>query len=523
MRVHDLLIVGAGLAGMRAALAAPSHLDVALLSKVHPVRSHSVAAQGGINAALGENASWEAHAFDTTKGGLYLGDQDAIEAMCREAPGDILDLERMGVIFSRDEQGRIAQRPFGGAGFPRTCYAADRTGHALLHAMYEQLLKRQVFVYEEWYVTALIVEDGVCRGVIVWDILKGGLHAIGAKAVILATGGCSRIYLTSTNAVINTGDGMSMAYRAGAPLMDMEFIQFHPTTLKDTGILITEGARGEGGYLLNTLGERFMKNYAPEQMELATRSTVSLAIGQEILEGRGVDGCVLLDLRHLGRARILERLPQIRELAVEFAGVDPIESPIPVRPGPHYQLGGVTTNQWGETAIPGLYAAGECACVSVHGANRLGGNSLLETVGFGRRAGQRAAEYADGKVPRAVSDATLRTEEARIRTFMKNEGPERAWQIQEELGKTMSLNLGIFRTQKSMTEAGEKVRELKSRASYVLLQDRGQVFNTDLIQALELQALLEGAEAMVAAALAREESRGAHDRADFPRRGDGNW
>jgi succinate dehydrogenase flavoprotein subunit len=300
-------------------------------------------------------------------------------------------------------------------------------------------------------------------------------------------------------------------------------VQFHPTTLKDTGILITEGARGEGGYLLNTLGERFMKTYAPEQMELATRSTVSLAIGQEILEGRGVDGCVLLDLRHLGRARILERLPQIRELAVEFAGVDPIESPIPVRPGAHYQMGGVKTNQWGETELPGLYAAGECSCVSVHGANRLGGNSLLETVVFGRRAGKRAAEYADGKVPRAVSDATLRTEEARIRTFMKNKGPERAWQIQEELGKTMSLNLGIFRTQKSMMEAGEKVRELKARASHAFLQDRGKVFNSDLVQALELQALLDVAETIVAGALAREESRGAHYRSDFPRRDDANW
>jgi len=523
MRVHDILIVGAGLAGMRAAVAAPPHLDVALLSKVHPVRSHSVAAQGGINAALGENDSWEAHAFDTTKGGLYLGDQDAIEAMCREAPGDILDLERMGVIFSRDERGRIAQRPFGGAGFPRTCYAADRTGHAILHAMYEQLLKRRAFVYEEWYVTSLIVEDGVCRGVVSWDLLKGGLHAIGAKAVILATGGSGRVFLTSTNAVINTGDGMALAYRAGAPLEDMEFVQFHPTTLKDTGILITEGARGEGGYLLNTLGDRFMKAYAPEQMELATRSTVSLAIGQEILEGRGVDGCVLLDLRHLGRARILERLPQIRELAIEFAGVDPIESPIPVRPGAHYQMGGVRTNQWGETEMPGLYAAGECACVSVHGANRLGGNSLLETIVFGRRAGTRAAEYVKGVSPRAISDAALRSDEAWVGRLMANKGTERAWQIRDELGKTMALNLGIFRTQKSMSEAIEKVREFKQRAPRVILQDRGKVFNTDLIQALELQCLLEVAETVVAGALAREESRGSHYRSEFPRRNDANW
>ncbi|HNV31926.1 MAG TPA: FAD-binding protein, partial [Nitrospira sp.] len=383
MITHDILIVGAGLAGMRAAIAAPPDLNVALLSKVHPVRSHSVAAQGGINAAIGEQDSWEAHAYDTAKGGLYLGDQDAIEAMCREAPQDILELERMGVIFSRTPEGRIAQRPFGGAGFPRTCYAADRTGHALLHAMYEQLMKRRCRVYEEWYVTALLVEQGRCCGVVAWDLVHGGLQVLRAKAVILATGGSGRVFSTSTNAVINTGDGMALAYRAGLPLEDMEFVQFHPTTLKDTGILITEGARGEGGYLLNTLGERFMKRYAPEQMELATRSTVSLAIGQEIQEGRGVDGCVLLDLRHLGRARILERLPQIRELALEFAGLDPIETPIPIRPGAHYQMGGVKTNAWGETDLPGLFAAGECACVSVHGANRLGGNSLLETIVFG--------------------------------------------------------------------------------------------------------------------------------------------
>src|SRR3989454_925736 len=523
MRVHDLLIVGAGLAGMRAALAAPSHLDVALLSKVHPVRSHSVAAQGGINAALGENDSWEAHAFDTTKGGLYLGDQDAIEAMCREAPGDILDLERMGVIFSRDERGRIAQRPFGGAGFPGTCYAADRTGHAILQAMYEQLLKRQAFVYEEWYVTSLIVEDGVCRGVVAWDLLKGGLHAIEAKAVILATGGSGRVFLTSTNAVINTGDGMSMAYRAGAPLMDMEFIQFHPTTLKDTGILITEGARGEGGYLLNTLGERFMKKYAPEQLELATRSTVSLAIGTEIAEGRGVDGCVLLDLRHLGRARILERLPQIRQLALDFAGVDPVESPIPVRPGAHYVMGGIKTNTWGETAIAGLYAAGECACVSIHGANRLGGNSLLETIVFGRRAGLRASEYVATASPPRDDDGALQREDARIAKLLKNDGGERPWQVREELGKVLASHLGLERTKDRMIEALVAVQAIKARAARVRLDDRVRGFTTDLITALELGSLVDLAETVVAGALARKESRGAHYRADFPKRDDANW
>ena len=523
MITHDILIVGAGLAGMRAAIAAPPDLNVALLSKVHPVRSHSVAAQGGINAAIGEQDSWEAHAYDTAKGGLYLGDQDAIEAMCREAPQDILELERMGVIFSRTPEGRIAQRPFGGAGFPRTCYAADRTGHALLHAMYEQLMKRRCRVYEEWYVTALLVEQGRCCGVMAWDLVHGGLQALRAKAVILATGGSGRVFSTSTNAVINTGDGMALAYRAGLPLEDMEFVQFHPTTLKDTGILITEGARGEGGYLLNTLGERFMKRYAPEQMELATRSTVSLAIGQEIQEGRGVDGCVLLDLRHLGRARILERLPQIRELALEFAGLDPIETPIPIRPGAHYQMGGVKTNAWGETGLPGLFAAGECACVSVHGANRLGGNSLLETIVFGRRAGTRAAAAIRDYDLRPVPEDVLKSEEQRLNTLLTNPGPERAWQIRDDLGKTMSLNLGIFRTKQSMQEALGAIQALKARANRMCVQDKGRIFNTDLIQALELQCLLDIADTIVVSALGREESRGAHYRADFPTRNDSAW
>lgn len=523
MITHDILIVGAGLAGMRAAVAVPPDVNVALLSKVHPVRSHSVAAQGGINAAIGVEDSWEAHAYDTAKGGLYLGDQDAIEAMCKEAPQDILELERMGVIFSRTPDGRIAQRPFGGAGYPRTCYAADRTGHALLHAMYEQLMKRRCKVYEEWYVTALLVEDERCCGVIAWDIVHGGLQVLRAKAVILATGGSGRVFSTSTNAVINTGDGMALAYRADIPLEDMEFVQFHPTTLKDTGILITEGARGEGGYLLNTLGERFMKRYAPEQMELATRSTVSLAIGQEIQEGRGVDGCVLLDLRHLGRTKILERLPQIRELAMEFAGLDPIETPIPIRPGAHYQMGGVKTNAWGETDLPGLFAAGECACVSVHGANRLGGNSLLETIVFGRRAGTRAADFIrDCHLP-LIPATHLQRETQRVKTLLTNLGPERAWQIRDDLGKTMSLNLGIFRTKQSMQEAQHAIQALKARGQLMCVQDKGQIFNTDLIQALELQCLVEIAETIVVSALGREESRGAHYRADFPTRNDTTW
>jgi succinate dehydrogenase / fumarate reductase flavoprotein subunit len=388
--------------------------------------------------------------------------------------------------------------------------------------MYEQLLKRRVRVYEEWYVTALIVEDGACRGVIAWDILNGGLRAIGARAVVLATGGGSRIYLTSTNAVINTGDGMSMAYRAGAPLMDMEFIQFHPTTLKDTGILITEGARGEGGYLLNTLGERFMQRYAPEQMELATRAVVSLAIGTEIAEGRGVGGCILLDLRHLGRPRILERLPQIRQLALDFAGVDPVESPIPVRPGAHYTMGGIKTNVWGETAVSGLYAAGECACVSIHGANRLGGNSLLETIVFGRRAGMRASAYARTTSPPTSGAGLLRREQARIVALLKSSGPERPWQVRDELGSVLALHLGLVRTKDRMAEALSSVRALRVRAEHVRVEDKGRAFNTDLIAALELGSLVELAEIVVAGALAREESRGAHYRSDFPRRDDQN-
>lgn len=438
-------------------------------------------------------------------------------------PQDILELERLGVIFSRTPEGRIAQRPFGGAGFPRTCYAADRTGHALLHAMYEQLLKRQCRVYEEWYVTALIIEQGQCCGVVAWDLVRGGLEILRAKAVILATGGSGRVFSTSTNAVINTGDGMALAYRAGLPLQDMEFVQFHPTTLRDTGILITEGARGEGGYLLNTLGERFMKRYAPEQMELATRSTVSLAIGQEILEGRGVDGCVLLDLRHLGRARILERLPQIRELALEFAGLDPIETPIPIRPGAHYQMGGVRTNSWGETTSPGLYAAGECACVSVHGANRLGGNSLLETIVFGRRAGARAAAFVNDRAVPSVSSDLLHREEQRLTSLLANDGPERSWQVRDDLGKTMSLNLGIFRTKESMQEALASLHHLRTRATQVRIEDKGRIFNTDLIQALELQCLVDIADTIVVSALQREESRGAHYRSDFPKRNDAAW
>lgn len=523
MRVHDVLIVGAGLAGMRAAIAVPPELDVAVISKVHPVRSHSVAAEGGINAAIREDDSWEAHAFDTIKGGDYLGDQDAIEIMCQEGPKDVLELDRMGALFSRDERGRIAQRPFGGADFPRTCYAADKTGHALVHLLYEQLLKRKAFVYEEWYVTSLIVEDKICKGVIAWDLITGGLQQIRAKSVILATGGYGRVYSISTNALINTGDGMSIAYRAGIPLMDMEFVQFHPTTLKETGILLSEAGRGEGGYLLNSKGERFMNRYAPKKMELASRDVVSRAEYQEIEEGRGINGCVLLDIRHLGRAKIMERLPQIRELAITFAGVDPVKDPVPIRPGVHYSMGGIRTNEWGETGLEGLYAAGESACVSIHGANRLGGNALLETIVFGKRSGLKASERAKSIMSLDVSSKSIKAEEDRIAEIMNRTKGEKVPVLKEEIGQIMSEGVGISRKREGTESAKEKVKEIKERYRDVYIQDKGRVFNTELVSCLELGSIIELAEAIVGSALAREESRGAHYRLDFPLRDDARW
>jgi len=520
---HDVLIVGAGLAGMRAAVAIPSHLNVGVISKVHPVRSHSVAAEGGINAAIRPEDSWESHMYDTVKGSDWLGDQDAIEILCREAPGDIMELERMGALFSRDAQGRIDQRNFGGLGFPRTCYVADRTGHALVHLLYEQLVKRAAKVYEEWYVTSLVVEEGVCRGVIALNIFNGELTEIRAKAVVLATGGYGRVYLISTNGLINTGDGMSLAYRAGAPLQDMEFVQFHPTTLKETGILITEGARGEGGLLFNARGERFMEKYAPKMMELASRDVVSRAEYQEILEGRGVDGCVLLDLRHLGKAKIMEKLPQIWELSITYAGVDPVEAPIPITPGVHYSMGGILTNTDTATPIPGLFAAGECACVSVHGANRLGGNALMETIVYGRRAGTRAAEHAERTPPARPSDQALQQERERIGTLLSRKEGERAGLLREEIGKVMAEHFGILRTRDRMEEGKRKLAEIRPRVERMSLQDRGKTFNLELIDALQIFSIMDLAECIAAGATVREESRGAHARTDFPRRDDAKW
>ena len=519
----DVIIVGGGLAGMRAAIAIPPQYSVALFSKVHPVRSHSVAAEGGINAAIGAEDNWEAHAFDTVKGSDYLGDQDAIEILCREGVEQIAELERMGALFSRDEQGRIAQRPFGGAGYPRTCYTEDRTGHALVHLLYEQLLKRQATVFEEWYVTSLIVDEGRCRGVIALDMLRGGLRAFAAKSVILATGGYGRVFAISTNAMINTGDGMGMAYRAGAPLMDMEFVQFHPTTLKRTGILLSEAARGEGGYLINSEGQRFMQKYAPKSLELASRDVVSRAEQQEIEEGRGLDGCVLLDVRHLGRERILERLPQIRELALTYVGVDMIEAPVPITPGVHYSMGGIRTNVWGETEIEGLFAAGECACLSVHGGNRLGGNALLETVVFGRRAGVRAAERAGRTAMPQLPDSVLDADRRRLAKFFEPGHELSAWTLREQIGEAMSRHIGIFRTRERIEEGRRQLIELRRRAATIGVKNRSLVYNTELIAALEALSVLNLAETIVAGALAREESRGAHCRLDFPERDDARW
>jgi len=524
---HDVLVVGAGCAGMRAAIEAhDAGADVALISKIHPVRSHSGAAEGGINAALG-NASEddpEKHAFDTVKGSDYLGDQDAIQILCDEAPDDVYQLENWGAVFSRTDDGRIAQRPFGAAGEPRTAYAADITGHVLVHVLYEQVMKREIKVYEEYFVWKLAVDDHRCQGAIAWNLLDGGLTTLGAKTVILATGGAGRLYVGTTNAYSCTGDGMALALREGVALKDMEMMQFHPTTLAPTGVLITEGCRGEGAYLLNSEGDRFLSNYAPNAMELASRDVISRAEQTEIDEGRGVDGNVLLDLRHLGADKILERLHGTRELSMVFAGVDPIYEPIPVRPGSHYHMGGVDTDVWGLTSLEGLYAAGECACVSVHGANRLGGNALMETITFGKRAGAHAAEWALTHTTVEVPESLETDAERELRTLLDRSDGERPWSIRNELAETMHENFGVFRREEQMRKQGEIVGSLRERYEQVVVEDKGDVFNTDLTQALELGFLLELADCMVVAGLERKESRGAHARPyDHPDRDDENF
>jgi len=524
---HDVVVIGGGLAGMRAAVeAAEGGADVAIVSKMHPVRSHSGAAQGGINAALGnrEEDSAEAHTFDTAKGSDYLGDQDAIAAMCEYAPVQIIWLEHRGCIFSRLPDGRIAQRPFGGAGTPRTCYSADVTGLVILHTLWEQLERFGVKVYEEYFCTAQAIDDGVGTGVVAYNMRNGELQLIGAKATIYATGGAGRMYAKTTNGYASTADGMGICYKAGIPLMDMEFMQFHPTTLKENGVLMTEGARGEGAYLLNSLGERFMFKYAPNKGELASRDVVSRAEWTEILEGRGVDGCVLLDMRHLGREKILERLPQIRELALDATGKDAINEPIPILPGAHYTMGGIETDKWGATRVPGVYAAGECACVSVHGANRLGGNSLLDTIVFGARSAKHAVDYIKKIGNVEPSNKTLKQEQDRIGTLLSRTSGNRSPVLRHAMNTTMSANTFIFRDAQGLSQAVAdltKVRKDFDETAYVM--DKSKTFNTDLIGTLETDFLIDASLALAAGAEARKESRGAQARTDFPERDDANW
>jgi succinate dehydrogenase / fumarate reductase flavoprotein subunit len=528
MPQHDVLVIGAGLAGQRAALAAAdAGSSVGILSKVHPVRSHSNAAQGGINAALDPEDSWESHAFDTVKGSDYLGDQDAIEIMCREAPDELLTLEHLGVTFHRDETGHLGKRAFGGASAARTYYVADITGQAILHVLYEQLMKHdEVYRYEEWFTTALVQDDeGRIAGAVTRNIRDGALELFSAKTVILATGGNGQVYQPTTNALICTGDGIAMAYRVGAPLMDMEMIQYHPTTLAGLGLLITEGARGEGAHLYNAAGERFMEKYAPNKMELASRDVVSRAEQTEINEGRGFDdGTVALDITVVSRKRIHEALREIVNVGRDFAGVDITKEPIHIKPGNHYVMGGVKTDTNGRTDIPGLYAAGECACVSVHGGNRLGANSLLDTLVFGRRAGEHAAEATKGLPLRLASNARLADEERMIRELVERErAGRRVSEIRRELGETMDKYVAVFRDEDGLRTALETVHRLREEAASVSVDDKSAIFNQDVLGALELQFMLDNAECVVVSALERKESRGAQYRTDFPERDDDEW
>ncbi|MBY9000444.1 MAG: FAD-dependent oxidoreductase [Candidatus Heimdallarchaeota archaeon] len=533
MEEYDAVIVGAGLSGLRAALELSDKWNVVIISKVHPVRSHSGAAQGGINASLGNTEkgkedSTERHSFDTVYGSDYLADQDVVQFMCEEAPKIVIEFESMGAPFSRLDSGLIAQRPFGGAGFPRTCYASDRTGHALLHTLYEQCIHKNVKFYDEFFLVDLIKVEDQVTGILAMDMASGELIIFRSGYVILATGGFGRTYKRSTNAIINTGDGVGAAFRAGVPMQDCEFVQFHPTTLFGTNILITEGARGEGGYLFNKDGERFMKNVAAKAMELAPRDIVARAIETEVREGRGFeDAYVHLDLTHLGAERIKERLPGIREICIDFAGVDPIREPIPVQPGQHYSMGGIATKYDGdycETPLSGLYAVGETASISVHGANRLGGNSLLETSVFGRYVGRKLLEKGLATLP--SNDKVVQSEENALREI---ENLFRRWntntgkkpvEIREEMGETLDTKVGVFRTEEELQKAYDKLVNLQKDFENVQLPTSEKEFNFGILRTLELRNMIDIATVTAYAALWRKESRGAHSRIDYPTRND---
>ena len=538
MLEHDVLIVGSGLAGMRAALEVSNDpsLDVAILSKVHPLRSHSGAAQGGIAASLGNSAedSWDLHMFDTVKGGDYLVDQNAAELLTREGPENIFELEHMGCAFSRDDQGRVAQRRFGGHTAPRACYAADRTGHAVLTVLFEQLLRRGVKVYSEWYALDLIIKDRVCHGIVAYDILTGQIEAIAAKAVMFGTGGYGRAFRVTTNAFASTGDGVVMAYRSGIPLEDMEFVQFHPTGLQGSGILLSEAARGEGAHIVNSEGERFMQDYAPERMELAPRDIVARAEQTEIEAGRGVTelrDSVFMDLRPIGEERIRYALPSVMHLARDFAGIDPLLAPVPIQPTAHYSMGGIPCDIHGqvrlkdqdEAPIVGFFAAGEASCVSVHGANRLGTNSLLEAVVFGRRSGRGILDVVHDLAPTSIDEGDMQRAIGEVDKLLRADGPEKIGKIRAELRDTMMDKCGVFRTEEQLGEALAEVKAYQERYTRSSIDDHGQTFNTDLLDAVELGHMLEYAEVIVRGAIARQESRGGHARRDFPTRDDDNW
>jgi succinate dehydrogenase / fumarate reductase flavoprotein subunit len=533
MITHDILVVGGGLAGLAAALTADPSLSLAIISRVHPLRSHSVAAQGGINAALGNNPNarddnWEKHAFDTVKGSDYLADQDAAELMCREAVPTIFDLEHSGVPFSRFPGGVIAQRPFGGAGFPRTCYAADRTGLVIAHTLYEQSLRKKIKVYSEALVTKLVVENGRCVGVVIYDLASGQVTPIRARAVVFATGGYGRVYLRTTNAYINHGSGIGMAYRAGVALKDMEFVQFHPTSIYPKNILITEGARGEGGYLLNNKSQRFMADYAPSAMELAPRDIVARAIQTEVDKGRGFENeYVHLDLRHLGEKTIDKRLPSVREICIKFAGVDPVEKPIPIQPAQHYSMGGIDVDVRCASSLPGFYAAGECACVSVHGANRLGGNSLLETVVFGKIAGREASNFVKGLERKDGSEKVLLdealAEKKKIDAWMDRTSGKMAHHLLNDLKIVMSDKVGIFRNKKQLQEALDEIRETREDYGRAFISGQCLRYSQAIVNLVEFGYMVDLTEAITLGALLREETRGSHYRLDHPKRDDQNW